>query len=57
MIQAACASAGGGLVLSGSKNINTRAVGSSPPDPSRKAPRANDVLLLLLLLLMEVIMP
>lgn len=47
IIQAACASAGGGLGLSGRRKIRTRAVGSSPPEPRRKAASEDDVLLLL----------
>ncbi len=44
MIHAACARAAGGLLSSGSRNMSTRALGSSPPEPRRKAPRACDAL-------------
>ena len=47
IIHAACASAGGGVGLSGRRKIRTRAVGSSPPEPRRKAASEDDVLLLL----------
>jgi hypothetical protein len=55
MIHAACARAAGGLLSSGSRNMSTRALGSSPPEPRRKAPRACDALQLPPL--MEDIMP